>query len=47
MNAWDAEDVDKVFTGLSIHQERIKRALKEAEQKAPKDHGNNRIRGVR
>lgn len=45
MDAWDAEDVDRVFAGLAIHQERIKRALKEVEQPTPNSHANNRVRG--
>jgi hypothetical protein len=40
MDAWDREDVDRVFTGLEIHQARVKRALKEAEQHAPKRRAN-------
>lgn len=40
MDAWDAEQVDRVFQGLLIHEDRIKRMLKQAEQKGPKRHGH-------
>lgn len=43
MDAWDREDVDRVFTGLAIHQARVKRALNEAESNKPNtmSHGHH------